>query len=160
MVGRLPSVFVASLVWIAMPSISAFLALAVLLLMGTCAATEDAQSINEQPGYRIEAATRYGDTAFIDTYENETGTYVLVAHHLKPTAEQPLPMVSFFIYALEADSVVFSDTNVKGEVAWHDNRYVKVDVTPSVVPEPGNNEALLPFYFVDVYTGTRVTKLE
>ncbi|HMB92940.1 MAG TPA: hypothetical protein VKP65_18970 [Rhodothermales bacterium] len=143
-----------------MPSFSAFLALAMLLLMGTCASTEDVQSINEQPGYLVEAATRYGDAAFIDTYENEAGTYVLVAHHLKPTTEQPLPMVSFFIYDLEADSVVFSETNIKGEVAWHDNRYVKVDVTPSVVPEPGNNEALPPVYFVDAYTGIRVTELE
>lgn len=143
-----------------MPSFSAFLALAVLLLMGACASTEEAQSINEQPGYLVEAATRYGKTAFIDTYENKAGTYMLVAHHLKPTAEQPLPMVSFFVYDLEADSVVFSETNIKGEVAWYDNRYVQVDVTPSVVPEPGNNEALPPVYFVDAYTGSRVTELE
>ena len=143
-----------------MSSFSAFLALAFLLLITACTSTEASQSTNEPPAYMAEAAQRYGKTAFIDTYDNDAATHVIVAHHLKPTAEQPLPMVSFFIYSLEADSVVFSETNVKGEVAWENNRFVKVDVTPSVVPEPGNNEALPPVYFIDVYTGSRVTELE
>lgn len=138
-----------------MPYVAAFFLVLLSVLMGTCASSQDV-SINQEPRYLTEAATRYGKTAFIDTYENDAGTYILVAHHLKPTPEQPLPMVSFFVYDLETDRVVFAETNIKGDVAWEDNRFLKVEITPGTVP--GGEQVQQPVYYIDAVTGTRLNE--
>jgi hypothetical protein len=81
--------------------------------------------------YQTLAAQKYGQgTEFLF---NDTKTAVLCLKKSKPTAKNPQHQVSFFVFDLSIDSMIFEDEIANGSVSWKDHLTVLVNTVPGIV---------------------------
>lgn len=134
----------------------------VLALVGAAACTSSDQStvpeaVSVVPYDRLEvlAAARYGNAAGVVYEPSEAGTHVLVQYRSASSPQQPLVTTSYFVYAVPQDRVVFEEQAIQGTVEWRDGRYLRVHLTPGIVPVEGVAPTT---YLIDVRTGRRVAE--
>lgn len=133
-----------------------FLFLAAMVSFTGCKSSEppkEASQMDEPaaPAYVELASERFGKNA--EFVENPTGEYVLVVSRTEPSAQNPQPTVSFFVYG-KTESDVTYESEVIGSVTWLDDYYLEVVVIPGIVKanaEPGG-----VIYRVDARSGSRV----
>ncbi|MFW5760559.1 MAG: hypothetical protein ACOCXH_06235 [Cyclobacteriaceae bacterium] len=85
---------------------------------------------------------------------NETQKYVLHQTFEQPTPENPYPRVSFYVYDLKNDKIVYQDNISRGKVSWHSCQLIKIWKVPGIVKhdqEPSDN-----YVYIDVSSGQKV----
>ncbi|HCA81825.1 MAG TPA: hypothetical protein DEP53_19005 [Bacteroidetes bacterium] len=127
----------------------------VLLLSSTfiSCSSKEARSL-EMTGerYKVLSAQKYGGGA--EWITNAAKTAVLCLKRAKPTAQLPQHRVSFFIFDVVADRVVFEDDVPNGSVSWKDDQSVIVETVPGI--EEKKDDVSPPArhgYLVDIRTG-------
>ncbi|QXD16904.1 hypothetical protein GQ464_008190 [Rhodocaloribacter litoris] len=113
-----------------------------------CATQRTEDAVPPPLAYETLAAEKYGEAAEI--LMNEDETYVLVRSRAAFDAAAPLPKTRFFVYDLQAGTVVY-EAEVQGDVAWADARHLDVRLTPGTVQA----DAPPAGYRLDVRTGAR-----
>jgi hypothetical protein len=81
--------------------------------------------------YRAVALQKYGPG--VEFVFNESKTAVLCLRKSKPTAKDPQQQVSFVVFDLAIDSVIFEDEIPNGSVGWKDSLTVLVGTVPGIV---------------------------
>jgi hypothetical protein len=101
-----------------------------LLLLVSCGSSRNEFKESESGGtlYRALAAQKYGQG--VEFLSNDTKTAVVCLKKSKPTAKNPQQQVSFFVFDLSIDSVIFEDEIPNGSVGWKDNLTVLVSTVP------------------------------
>lgn len=78
----------------------------------------------------------------IDYVFNETKTHVLCSHSDKANAMNPRRTVSFFIYDLTKDTVLYEDAVGDGSVKWKNDHQVEI-LTKIGVITPGHQSNII-----------------
>jgi hypothetical protein len=81
--------------------------------------------------YQTLAAQMYGQGEEFSF--NDARTAVLCLKKSKPTAKNPQQQVSFFVFDLAIDSVIFEDEIPNGAVGWKDDLTILVSTVPGTV---------------------------
>ena len=154
--GRFPPLV---FLWLMLPRLPALL---LCTLMTACASSDQADTADANTTVSYDhlenlAAERYGADAAVVYEPNTPTTYVLVQHRTASTAQNPLVTTSYFVYATEAEKVIFEEQGLQGTAEWHDDRYVRVHLTPGTVPATGSYSTT---YYVDVQKGERMREDE
>ncbi|MCX6142866.1 MAG: hypothetical protein NTZ35_06575 [Ignavibacteriales bacterium] len=101
-----------------------------LLLLVSCGSSRNEFKGSDSGGtrYRALAAQEYGQA--VEFLFNDAQTAVVCLKKSKPTAKDPQQQVSFFVFDLSIDSVIFEDEIPNGSVGWRDNFTVFVNTVP------------------------------
>jgi hypothetical protein len=103
------------------------------LLPVSCGSSrKEVKGLESQPTqYQAVALQKYGQG--VDFLINDTKTAVLCLKKSKSTAKNPQQQVSFFVFDLSIDSMIFEDEIVNGSVSWKDSLTVLVSTVPGIV---------------------------
>jgi hypothetical protein len=123
-----------------------------LLLFVSCGSNREdiRERKSELPRYHAMAAQMYGQAA--EFLFNDEKRAVLCLKKPKPTAQNPQQQVSFFVFDLSADSLVFEDEIVDGSVSWKDNFTVLVIALPGNVKSDEASPGQRSGYIFDLRT--------
>jgi hypothetical protein len=127
--------------------ISAALA-ALLLIASACRSGEVVRTETARPAHEVLAIEKYGP-GFESVY-NRTKTAVLCVKRSKPTQLEPQQRVSFFVYDVNAGSIIFEDEIPNGSVLWNDESSVLVTVVPGTVKSEDQSSPSRPGYIYEV----------
>jgi hypothetical protein len=126
---------------------------AVLILCGillSCRGSE-VRKPETQDRYRVLAAQKYGESA--EWIPNTAKTAVLCVKRSKPTAQLPQHQVSFFIFDVASERIVFEGHIPNGSVVWKDDQSVLVEMVPGMERKDETSPPPRRAYLVDVRTG-------
>lgn len=112
-----------------------------------CSGTKtDSQPVSEKEKYRRVAKTKFGDR--VEYLFNQSKNFVICFKKEKPTPQIPQNRLSFFVYNLETDEIIFEDTLTDGEVSWKSNTQFRVRTTPGMLTvDPEYNQKLTGYVF-------------
>lgn len=126
-----------------------------------CATSKNAENQGDQGdlvAYEVLAAERYGEAEAVAYTPNEPESHILVTYQQKPSAKQPHPVTSYFVFDLIEEQIVVEEKGFAGEVAWHDAHHLKVKYIPGIVTRQEDEASSSHSYLVDVRIGKRVTE--
>ena len=126
----------------------------VLVLCCTIIACSSREARKQEiPGerYKVLSAQKYGEGA--EWIPNAPKTAVLCMKRSKPTTELPQHRVSFFVFDVAAERVVFEDDIPNGSVGWKDDQSVIVEIVPGIERKDELSPSPRHGYLVDVRTG-------
>ena len=129
-----------------------FVALATLI--AGCKSTEAPKEVPEvdvATTYVSLAHDKFGENA--EFVENRTGEFVLVVSKAAPTAMDPNPSVSFFVFGKDQDAITY-ESEVIGSVTWLDDYHLEVVIVPGIVKADSSPRSVT--YRVDARSGARV----
>jgi hypothetical protein len=119
-----------------------------LILFASCGSSHtDLKGSGSAARYRVIAAEKYGKG--VEYLFNEKNTAVLCLKSSKPSAENPLPQVSFFVFDLSIDSTIFEDAIANGSVSWRDSFTVVVNTVPGTVKSDDSSPRKTSGYIFD-----------
>lgn len=105
------------------------------LAVAGCAASSNNEQQNNS-GYTTAAAEKYGRDASFQF--NEDSSYVLIKKQPKPSAENPYPLLQFFVYDIRQNKAIFEDSVPMAAVSWENNENIRVTITQGQVEESGS----------------------
>jgi hypothetical protein len=77
------------------------------------------------------ATKQLGDSFMVDF--NRSGNLILFKSHSLADPTVPYYTVSFFVYDLQTDMVVYEGSVARGEVEWYEERVIKISEIPGIV---------------------------
>ena len=122
----------------------------VLLTAASCKSSERATIAHGAGSYQSLAEQKYGRG--VDFFLNSSGTAVLCVRRTKPAQLQPQQQVSFFVFDIRTESVLYEDNVPNGSVKWRDDTSVVVLVTPGIVRDDGKESHTRSGYVLDLRT--------
>lgn len=129
----------------------ALLSLSVAVLGSNCSSTKtEKQTSQSHEQYRTIALKRFNGNA--EFYPNKSESYVLCVHKVTkpPSGSTPL---SFFVYDISRQAIVFERTGENGTVAWQSDTIVAVNLVPGIVSGKESSASDRISYTFDVRTG-------
>jgi hypothetical protein len=93
---------------------------------------------------------KYGTTFHI--MYNENKSYSVVVKQEKATAQNPNPVLHFFVFDLVEEKIIFEDNMAGGKIAWKNNDQIEVTVTPGTLSTELNNKIYGYLYSVTLKT--------
>ncbi|RMD90032.1 MAG: hypothetical protein D6813_09800 [Calditrichaeota bacterium] len=110
------------------------LLLIVNIFLISCA-VHNQNNFRNLPGYQIIAQKKWGSsTQFLF---NTDSSFVICLKQAKPTAKNPLPRLSFFIYDINKERILFEDSFENGTIHWMGPYQVEVIPMPGTVTVRG-----------------------
>jgi len=97
---------------------------------------------------------KYGATFHL-IYNTEKSCSVVVKQE-KVTAQNPNPVLQFFIFDMGEGKIVFEDSIAGGKINWKDNDRLEVIVTPGIISTDDNNKLYGYLYNVKLKTKTDI----
>jgi len=108
------------------------LLIAVFLFWVSCHSTKtDAQKFFNARNYGSLAVEKYGND--FEYFFNSPKTYVICLKRNKPTPQIPQYQISFFIYDLKKNEIIFEESSIDAEVEWRNDHQVQVKITPGII---------------------------
>jgi hypothetical protein len=86
---------------------------------------------------------------------NEKGNLILHQTIEKPTSSKPFPSVSFYIYDLKKDKIIYEDFISRGKIDWHEGSILKIWKVPGMVKH--NHQATDDITYIDACSGKKVS---
>lgn len=86
---------------------------------------------------------------------NETGNLILHQTIEKPTSSKPFPSVSFYIYDLKKNIIIYKDSISRGKINWHEGSVIKIWKVPGMVKH--NHQAADDLTYIDVCSGKKIS---
>jgi len=83
------------------------------------------------------------------------GKYELRLQKTKPSPDNSVPIVHFFVIEKESDKVVYTYNNLRGEVEWASDNLLWIKEIKGILLPDGTNYVT---YYLDVTTGKRKPK--
>ena len=106
--------------------------LTIVVLAGTVPSCTSHHDVRQQQSpiarYQSLAREKYGDG--VDFVPNAMKTAVLCLKMPKPTSLLPQHRVSFFLFDLASDTILYEDNIPNGSVEWKDEFTILVNITP------------------------------
>ncbi len=130
-------------------SLCTFLCLGILL--GGCASAK--QDPDAAPAYKTLAQEKYGTSVAFTA--NADSTIMLCVHTPEPSPRMPTPILSYLVYDLETEAVLYEEEGVQGEIKWTDGQTLSVTQTPGIVTGNETSGTGKRGYTVDVRTGQK-----
>ncbi|MGE5500246.1 MAG: hypothetical protein ACM3Q2_19395 [Syntrophothermus sp.] len=87
----------------------------------------------DNPGYTTAAADKYGSDASF--HFNEDSSYVLIKKQPKSSADNPYPLLQFFVFDIRQNRTIFEDSLPMATVLWENNENIRVNITQGQVEE-------------------------
>lgn len=105
----------------------------VFLVFSSCSAGNKAGKAerSEADHVLLLATKQLGDSFMVDF--NRSGNLILFKSHSLADPTVPYYTVSFFVYDLQTDMVVYEGSVARGEVEWYEERVIKVSEIPGIV---------------------------
>jgi hypothetical protein len=97
---------------------------------------------------------KYG-TTFHLMYNTEK-SYSVVVKQEKTTAQNPNPVLQFFVFDMGKEIIVFEDNVVGGRTSWKNNDQIEVVFTPGMISTEDNNKIYGYIYNVKLKTKTDI----
>ena len=111
----------------------------------------DIQKSGEQD-YKAIAIEKYGPS--VEYIFNSPKTHVICLKRNKPNPQIPQHQISFFIYDLEKDEVIFEESSIDAEVEWKNDHQAQIKITPGIVSGDEIPEDFI--YIYDVESGKKI----
>lgn len=72
---------------------------------------------------------------------NSDSSFVLIINQKKPTAQNPFPLLKFFVYDLSNNKIILEDNRPNSMVVWKNSYQVEVIITPEMVSTDAKNNS-------------------
>ena len=106
----------------------------------------DVQESMDSQNYKTISLEKYGQN--IEYLMNSSKTHVICLKRNKPTPQIPQSRISFFIYDIKKDEIIFEESFIDAEVRWKSEYQVEVKITPGIVSGDETAEDFIYVYDV------------
>lgn len=135
-----------------------------LLILVSCTSAKKSNSaVSQEKNDTLPAVEKYKTLAVekykdqIDYVFNQSKTHVLCARTSKPTPKMPENNVSFFVFDLNHENIIFEESIVDGSVTWINNRQLEIIQKTGIIS--GENPDRRHGYIFDVESKTKTDLL-
>ncbi|MBL7959684.1 hypothetical protein JNL27_05525 [bacterium] len=104
--------------------------------------------------YKTLAMEKYKEG--IDYVFNESGSFVMCVHAAKPSAEHPQKTISFFVYDLKNEKILYEESVGDGSVKWKND--VQIEITSKIGIITPSHQSNIIHYVYDVSTQKKLKK--
>lgn len=127
------------------------ISVAILMLISCGSSKKESARLTRNEAYKVVAAQKYN--APIQHLFNDTKSHVLCFNQTRASTRNPFPSLSFFIYDLKSEKVIYEETLDNGRVLWLNENQVQITVIPGVITSAHKKEDTI--YIYDLKTGQR-----
>lgn len=118
-----------------------------IIFLTACHTTKtDSQKSLTSQKYKAIAVEKYGNN--IEYILNSPKTYVVCLKRNKPTPQIPQNQISFFIYDLDKEEIIFEDSSIDAKVEWKNDNQVLVKITPGIITGDESEDDFIYVYDV------------
>ena len=125
--------------------------MAILMLISCGSSKRESARLTRNEAYKVVAVRKF--KAPIRYIYNDTKSHVLCFNQAKASTRNPFPSLSFFIYDLKSEKVIYEETLDNGSVLWLNENRVQITVIPGVITSAHKKEDTI--YIYDLKTGQR-----
>ena len=131
-----------------------------VFVLASCTSPQRGGSVSSQEKNDLNYAAKY-ETIAIERYKerieyifNESKTHVLCMKTSKPTTKMPKSTVSFFVFDLNSEKIVFEDAIADGSLRWINDRQLEIVQKTGTVSkkDPDRRQG----YLFDLDTGKKL----
>jgi len=127
-------------------SFSKWLTLICLFTIACNSSKMDSPKKSDSEMFKSIASEKYGKS--IEFLYNNSKTHVVCLKKIKPTPQMFQNQISFFIYDLEKDEIIFEKSSIDAEVKWKNDDQVEVKITPGIVSGDETEDDFIYLYDV------------
>lgn len=144
-----------------MPSIHKTIIMFLTILV-SCTSAKKTSVASQENQHGSPAVEKYKTLAMekykegIDYVFNESGSFVMCVHAAKPSAEHPQKTISFFVYDLKNEKILYEESVGDGSVKWKND--VQIEITSKIGIITPSHQSNIIHYVYDVSTQKKLKK--
>lgn len=125
-----------------------------LLIFFSCSS----ESISKKNATNLDDLIKSKNWENVSRIPNNKNSFVLVVNQKKPTNLIPSPELSYFVYDLSKDEIVYEEEMIKGKIKWLDNENIRISLSPGMIKDNEKENEKLFGYTINIISKIKIEK--
>lgn len=119
-----------------------------LLIFFSCSS----ETISKKNMNQLGALIKSKNWENVSQIPNNDSSYILIVNQKKATNLIPSPELSYFIYDISKDEIVYEEEMIKGKIKWFDNENLRISLSPGIIKDNEKENVELFGYTINIKT--------